>query len=71
MLVYIDVHGIGRKALLRKAGRSFVRAKVRGREVILAPDIKEGNSMGNDAVVLNAVSTFGGPGSTKSIAEKK
>ena len=38
MLVYIDLHGIGRKALLKKAGKSYVRARVGGREVELAAD---------------------------------
>jgi len=26
-LVYIDMHGVGRRALLRRAGRTFVKAR--------------------------------------------
>jgi len=31
-LVYIDMSGMGRRALLRRAGMSFVKSKVQNRE---------------------------------------
>jgi len=37
-IVYIDARGVGRRALLRKAGKTFVKAKLGNREVVLGVD---------------------------------
>lgn len=37
-VVYIDARGVGRRALLKSAGKSFVRAKLGTREVVLGVD---------------------------------
>lgn len=37
-LVYLDVRGVGRRALIKKAGKSFLRAKLGNRDVIFGVD---------------------------------
>ncbi|KAH8114176.1 senescence-associated protein-domain-containing protein [Phellopilus nigrolimitatus] len=37
-IVYIDARGVGRRALLKKAGKSFIKAKLGHRDVVLGVD---------------------------------
>jgi spartin len=37
-LVYIDARGVGRRALLKKAGKKFIRAKLGKKDVVLGVD---------------------------------
>lgn len=37
-LVYVDVTGLGRRALLKTAGKEFVKAKIKGRKYKLRTD---------------------------------
>jgi spartin len=39
-LVYVDVTGLGRRALLQTAGKQWIKARVRGREVELKTDAR-------------------------------
>jgi spartin len=36
-LVYIDARGVGRRALLKRAGKAVVKARMGGRDVVLGP----------------------------------
>ncbi|KAF8589672.1 hypothetical protein K439DRAFT_1332067 [Ramaria rubella] len=52
-LVYIDVRGVGRRALLRKAGKAVVRARMGGKEVVFGPQATvgaAGDNMGHITV---------------------
>lgn len=48
-LVYIDIRGVGRRALLKRAGKAVVRARMGGRDVMLGPP-EHGKPMDNRAV---------------------
>lgn len=37
-LVYIDAKGVGRRALLKKAGKKFIKAKLGNKDVVLGVD---------------------------------
>lgn len=37
-LVYVDVAGLGRRALLKTAGKEFVKARIKGRKYNLRTD---------------------------------
>lgn len=48
-LVYIDVRGVGRRALLKKAGKRYIKAKLGKKDVIFGVDSK-GQVIQQDAV---------------------
>ena len=52
-IVYIDARGVGRRALLKHAGKSYVRAKLGKRDVVLGVD-ERGQGPANTLTVQNA-----------------
>jgi len=45
-VVYIDYRGVGRRALIRKAGKRVIRGKMGNREVVFGGDQEEGGPIG-------------------------
>ncbi|KAF8528187.1 senescence-associated protein-domain-containing protein [Hysterangium stoloniferum] len=58
-LVYVDLRGVGRRALLRKAGKAVVKARMGGREVVFGP---QAQAMQNESVAGASRSTTSGLG---------
>lgn len=61
-IVYIDARGVGRRALLKKAGKSFVKAKLGHRDVVLGVDESGHGAAGTLAVQETPKRSFSGKG---------
>lgn len=56
-LVYIDVKGVGRRALLKRAGKVVVKARMGGKEVVLGQQAQ--------AVLQSGASSSSSPNPTR------
>lgn len=66
-LVYIDIRGVGRRALLKRAGKAVVRARMGGRDVILGPP-EHGTPMVNK--VVQHAASFPGAQPTQNVPRR-
>ena len=55
-VVYIDARGVGRRALLKHAGKSYLRAKLGKRDVVLGVD-ERGHGTPSTLTVQDAAGT--------------
>jgi len=66
-LVYIDVKGVGRRALLTRAGKVVVKAKMGGKDVILGPQAQQMQAVGGSSPSRSASGSGGANGNASPV----